>query len=106
MFTFSVDTGLPGFRVSDSGDQLAPVRQGWLDGRSAQPWFDEELQQAYVSGGKGGSGDLEWCRLMPNIQQFGFCLYLCPDGSVKRLDKSNLGTGCQPSILPHQGIGL
>ena len=117
MFTFSVDTGLPGSRVSEPDDpdakgtftldQLAPFRQGWLDGHGAQPWFDEaELQQAYVSGGKGGSGDLEWCRFMPNIQQFGFCLYLCPDGSVKRLDKSNLGTGCQPSILRHQGIGL
>jgi hypothetical protein len=116
--TFPIDISLPGFRVSESGDpldfkgafpldQLAPFRQGWLGNRSTQPRFDEaDLQQAYVKGRGGGSGDLEWCRLMPNIQQFGFCLYLCPDGSVKRLDKSNLGTGCQPSILPHQGIGL
>jgi hypothetical protein len=115
---FLSDNDLPGFRVGASGnprddrgafppDPLAPFKQGWLGDSGIQPRFDEaRIQQAYVTGGEGGSGGLEWCRLMPNIQQFGFCLYLCPDGGVKRLDRSNLGAGCQPSILPHQGIGL
>jgi hypothetical protein len=118
IFNFVPDTGLAGFRVSASGDprdamgalpldQLVPFRQGWLGNPGTQtPFAEAKIQQAYVKGGRGGSGGLEWCRLMPNIQQFGFCLYLCPDGSVRRLDKSNLGTGCQSQILPHQGIGL
>jgi hypothetical protein len=76
-----------------------PEKSGLPEGKS------DDTRQAYLNDGSG-NGNLEKCPLMPNIQQFGFCLYVCPSGGVRRLDKSPLGAGCQPFVFPSGGIGL
>lgn len=61
---------------------------------------------ALVPAPGGGSGGLGKCTLMPGIQQFGMCIYSCPDGSVRRSHDSPGRLGCRPWILPHEGLGL
>ena len=105
----------PGFRVGLGGqgtselrhplDPLSRFRRGWLEANESGAPDADRSQLAYATGG-GGGGGTERCHLMPDIQNFGFCLYLCPNGTVKRLDKSRLGTGCQPWIHSHDGLGL
>src|SRR5271155_2520592 len=36
-----------------------------------------DIRQCFVPGG-GGGGGFEKCPLMPGIEQYGFCLYICP----------------------------
>lgn len=55
-------------------------------------------------GGDGGGRGWDKCTLMAGTQQFGMCLYLCPDGTVRRLDRGPLG--CQPFIFRSGGLGL
>lgn len=55
--------------------------------------------------GGGGSGS-DRCTLMPGIRQFGMCLYICPDGTVRRSHDSPGPLGCRPWILRNDGLGL
>src|SRR5262249_6188341 len=55
-------------------------------------------------GGDGSGSGWDRCTLMPGFQQFGMCLYRCPDGTVRRLDRSPLG--CQPFIFRNGGLGV
>lgn len=55
-------------------------------------------------GGDGSGHGTDKCTLMSGFQQFGMCLYLCPDGTVRRLDRGPLG--CQSFIFRNGGLGL
>lgn len=55
-------------------------------------------------GGDGSGSGWDRCTLMPGFQQFGMCLYRCPDGTMRRLDRSPLG--CQPFIFRNGGLGI
>ncbi len=55
---------------------------------------------ADARGGRSGGG-YEKCPLIP--ADYGFCLYSCPTGGVRRLDKGRLGR--QLWIFGHQGPG-
>lgn len=55
------------------------------------------MGQATVGAGMGP--------LMPNIEQFGFCLYLCPNGRIKRLGRRG-AIPCQSRIPSSSGIDL
>lgn len=57
-------------------------------------------------GGDGSGSGSDRCMLMPRIDQFGFCLYLCPDGTVRRSHDRWRLAGCRPWILRNDGLGL
>ena len=84
---FRVDPklGEPGFRV-ETGE---PARYGFADAGGAGA-ADGGVVPTYAPGPGGDGSGWDKCTLMPGIDQFGFCLYLCPDGAVRRLDKSRL----------------
>jgi hypothetical protein len=105
MFNVRPDTYVPGFRVRP------PEVPGFRVGSNEETRHeflasaDDGVMPAFVIGPKGGGsggGDYK-CALMPGTQQFGFCLYRCPDGTVRRTYEV---FGCKPWIFPDQGIGL
>ena len=112
MFNVSPMSPVPGFRVSPMPDVPGfrveadePARYGLADAGGAGS-ADGSVTPSYVPGPGGDGSGWDKCTLMPGIDQFGFCLYLCPDGAVRRLDKSRLGTGCQPFVYRNGGMGL
>jgi|HubBroStandDraft_6_1064221.scaffolds.fasta_scaffold525763_3 hypothetical protein len=113
MFNVSPKSALPGFRVNPLSDAPGfrvqtsdPASYGFVDADGARS-ADGGVTPSYVPGPGGDGSGHGWdrCTLMPGIDQFGFCLYLCPDGAVRRLDKSPLG-GCQAWIFRNGGRGL
>jgi hypothetical protein len=123
---------VPGFRVNTNGDPREAVsgtghalfadyargaKTAPLDFLSANPahydFIDGDAGSAVGVGapslvpGPGGDGSgsgWDKCTLMPGFQQFGMCLYRCPDGTIRRLDRSPLG--CQPFIFRNGGLGI
>lgn len=84
---------------------FVPVRStfpGSGDARSADGIVTPTLVPAP---GGGGSGS-DKCTLMPGIRQFGMCLYVCPDGTVRRSHDSPGPLGCRPWILRNDGLGI
>ena len=113
MFKVSSMSPVPGFRVNPMPDVPGfrveagePACYGFADAGGAGS-ADGGVTPSYVPGPGGDGSGHGWdrCTLMPGIDQFGFCLYLCPDGAVRRLDKSPLG-GCQAWIFRNGGRGL
>ena len=121
----------PGFRVGrDTGDRqegnfVGGITLGNFEPRADGGWLDfltgqygsrsvsgEGTAQSdgasnLVHGPGDGGGGHGWdkCPLIPGTEQFGMCLYSCPDGSVRRSHgKSSLG--CQPFIFRNDGLGL
>jgi hypothetical protein len=64
-----------------------------------------DLVQPSDMGGGGRGGGFQRCRLMPSVEQFGFCLYLCPNGDVRRLTRGSGAVGCQSWIPSVGGLG-
>src|SRR5258708_18072287 len=73
-----------------------------LDGALPQTSRDNSVQQCYYGGGGGGRGN-EKCMLMPRIEQFGMCLYICPSGGIIRGFMSSFG--CPAFRFKGQGLG-
>jgi hypothetical protein len=91
MFNVRPDTHVPGFNVRPETD---------VPGFRVTP-------PALVPGPGGDGSGSGWdrCTLIPGTYQFGFCLYRCPDGTVRRLH--GIGKlGCPPSIFRNDGLGL
>jgi len=114
MFNVSPASAVPGFRVNPMPDEPGfrvqasePARYGFADADSARS-ADGGVTPSYVPGpgGDGSGSGSDRCTLMPGIEQFGFCFYVCPDGTVRRShDKWRFG-GCRPWILRNDGLGL
>jgi hypothetical protein len=108
MFNVKPASTVPGFRVNpmldEPGFRVEPERYGFAGADGARS-ANGGVTPTYVPGpGGGGGGDpLDKCTLMPGTQQFGFCLYLCPDGTVRRDFEV---FGCRPWIYRKQGYGL
>jgi hypothetical protein len=110
---FDIDeNGLPRQRYGGPRQTRAPVDSdspraaGYdLADSSSMRFGIDGTVPAYVPGpGGDGSGDkYDKCTLLPGTQQFGFCLYRCPDGTIRR-DYEVLG--CRPWIYRFQGFGL
>ena len=62
---------------------------------------DDALHPIYGKNPPDGGGDR--CMLMPGIQRYGMCLYLCPGGGVLRAPKPGK-FACPP--FRHRGEGL
>jgi hypothetical protein len=131
-FRVSPTEDVPGFRVNTNGEPREAVsgtghalfadyargaKAAPLDFLSANPahygFIDGDAGSAVGVGapslvpgpGGGGSGS-DRCTLMPGIRQFGMCLYVCPDGTVRRSHDSPGALGCRPWILRNDGLGL
>jgi hypothetical protein len=93
---------VPGFRV-EAGE---PARNGFADAGGAGS-ADGGVTPSYVPGPGGDGSGHGWdkCTLIPGTEQFGFCLYRCPDGTVRRSHGISI-FGCQPSIYRNDGLGL
>jgi len=111
MFNVSPTSFVPGFRVDPKLDEPGfrvetgePARYGFIDADGARS-FGGGMTPTYAPGPGGSGNGWDKCTLMPGIEQFGFCLYLCPDGAVRRIP--NRGSlGCQSFILRNGGLGL
>jgi hypothetical protein len=111
MLNVSPTSAVPGFRVNPLWDEPGfrvqtsdPARYGFVyaDGAGSA---DGGVTPSYVPGPGGDGSGWDKCTLMPGIEQFGFCLYLCPDGAVRRIP--NRGKlGCQSFIFRNGGLGL
>ena len=103
MFNVSFQTVVPGFDVPVPGFRVGSQVGDASDWRTVDP----DVTPTYVPGPKGdGSGHgYDRCTLMPGIEQFGMCLYLCPDGTVRRTHDISI-FGCRPWILRNEGLGL
>ena len=123
---------VPGFSINTNGESReAPLRGGHavfadyarypkttpLDFLRASPahygFADGDVELAdgvgtpsLVPGPGGGGSGSDRCTLMPGIRQFGMCLYVCPDGTVRRSHDSPGALGCRPWILRNDGLGL
>ncbi len=103
MFNVSTTRDLPGFRLDSLQIQPGfrvevggPPSYGFADAEGASS-ADGGVTPAYIPGpaGDGSGRGYDKCTLMPGISQFGFCLYLCPDGAVRRFEE--IGPfGCRP----------
>ena len=80
-------------------------RSAHPSGPSSPPVGSERGERQGYLDAPGGGGSDGWCSLIPNIEQFGFCLYLCPNGQIKRQGK-RLVFRCTPRIPPSGGIDL
>jgi hypothetical protein len=124
MFNVDPSASVPGFRVGmiddvpgisidegglprrDNGGQaVRPILTARDPGRPTSFAFlsDASIAPDYVPGGEGGGDKWEKSTLMPGTQQFGFCFYLCPDGTVRREHEV---FECRPWIYRFQGYGL
>jgi len=81
-----------------------PVHYGFIDGDAGSAVGVGAPSLVPGPGGDGSGRGTDKCTLMPGPQQFGMCLYLCPDGTVRRLDRGPLG--CQSFIFRNGGLGL
>jgi hypothetical protein len=113
MFNVSPASAVPGFRVNPLWDEPGfrvqesdPARYGFADSGGARS-TDGGVTPSYapVPGGDGSGHGWDKCILMPGTEQFGFCLYRCPDGTVRRSHGMSI-FGCQPSIYRNGGLGL
>ena len=108
MFNVSPASVLPGFRVNpmaeEPGFRVEPARYGFADADGARS-AGGGVTPTYVPGPGGGGSGWDKCTLMPGIEQFGFCLYLCPDGAVRRIPNRG-ALGCQSFIFRNGGLGL
>ena len=110
MFNVSPTSAVPGFRVIDPLQDVPgfrvqtsdPAGYGFVDADGARS-PDGGVTPTYVPEPGGGGSEWDKCTLMPGTQQFRFCLYLCPDGAIRR-DYEVLG--CRPWIYRKQGFGL
>ncbi len=75
-----------------------------LDGALPPLARNKSVQQCLDPGGGGNGHNLERCPLMPRIDQFGMCLYVCPSGGILRGFMSIFGS-CPPYRFKHQGLG-
>ena len=111
MFNVSPTSFVPGLRVNplrtEPGFHVEagqPARFGFADVDGARS-ANGGVAPIYDPGPGGGGSGWDKCTLMPGIEQFGFCLYLCPDGAVRRIP-NRTGLGCQPFIFRNGGLGL
>jgi len=81
-----------------------PAHYGFIDGDAGSVGGVGTPSLVPGPGGDGSGGGTDKCTLMPGFQQFGMCLYRCPDGTVRRLDRGPLG--CQSFIFRNGGLGL
>jgi hypothetical protein len=103
MFDVSARTVMPGFQVQEPGFRVGSDVGELSDWRGV----DAGVTPAYVPrpGGDGSGSGYDRCILIPGYEQFGMCLYLCPDGTVRR--SHDIGVfGGQPWILRSHGLGL
>ena len=93
---------VPGFRVQTSD----PAGYGFVDADAARS-LDGGVTPSLVPGPGGDGSGHGWdkCTLVRGSEQFGFCLYACPAGTVRRTEKWALG-GCRPWILRNDGSGI
>jgi hypothetical protein len=84
---------------------IGPARYEFPDGSDAGSARGVATPILDPGPGGGGSGS-DRCTLMPGVQQFGMCLYMCPDGTVRRSHDRPSSLGCRPWILRNDGLGL
>ncbi len=111
MFNVKPASTVPGFRVNPMLDEPGfrveagePARYGFVDVDGAR-LAGGGLTPSYAPGPGGSGNGWDKCTLMPGIEQFGFCLYLCPDGAVRRIPNRG-ALGCQSFIFRNGGLGL
>ena len=116
MFNVRPNGYVPGFRVNTNGEpreavsgtghapSASPAHYGFIDGDAGSAVGVGAPSLVPGPGGDGSGRGTDKCTLMPGSQQFGMCLYLCPDGTVRRLDRGPLG--CQSFIFRNGGLGL
>ena len=103
MFNVSSKTVVPGFHVQEPGFRVGPYVGDASDWRAVDPG----VTPTYVPGREETGSGHGWdrCTLMPGVEQFGMCLYVCPDGTVRRSHGISV-FGCQPYIYRNDGLGL
>ena len=116
---------VPGFRVSSNGqlrdgassraaqyssivplDFLSPPEPTRFGFPEADAGSTAAVTPTLVPAPGGDGSGTDKCTLMPRIGQFGMCLYLCPDGTVRRSHDSPGALGCRPWIMRNDGLGL
>jgi hypothetical protein len=100
MFNVSPTSAVPGFRVIDPLQDVPgfrvqtsdPAGYGFVDAGGARS-LDGGVTPRLVPGPGGDGSGHGWdkCTLVSGSEQFGFCLYACPDGTVRRTEKWALG---------------